>query len=701
MIKLFIQLAIYYPLLFYLLPQVFSQSVNIPDPALRAAIERALNKDAGEIITQSDMRLDTFTFLTANNQGITDLSGLEYATQLEILFLQENSIADITPLSNLTRLTNLYLSHNNITDISPISDISHIHTLLLDNNELSDLNNLPDLTSAKILQFHQNQITDLEPLMNHTEFRGDGRTLNLEGNPLEDNSVDNHIPSLLFYQHIEVIFTSRILKKVSGNDQTARIDTKLQPFVVEVIDHNNLTRAGEKVEFSLISGDGYFDGVANQGKPSRYSTTTDENGRASVVFNTGNTTGTHHIAVQLHKRNEYSLILIGTTPFVIQVIDRAKTSSKQILDFQPTKQEESQNPSIEESLIQQTSDGHEDDSGIPSELSKLSYHGQISISELMYVSNVQQQTLPQWIELFNSSKTETVNLRGWELYFETIDKSGKHQNIVISFEDLTMFPQRTVLLVTREGRSSKDIEVDRVYKLYENHTDSFDTDEYGFRVFGNNGFYLKISDPDGNISDVVGNMDGNSSTEDEPQWSLPSGMSLNNARTSLIRRYARDTGLPLSGTESENWRRSCELKLSVMRFWGKATDIGNPGYRGKGPLPVTISYFNAKQTEVGVEIKWITESEVENAGFNILRSQSKHGSYVKVNAKLIPGSGTTGERSSYIWIDTTALPNVSYFYQIEDVTYSGKRNTLNTIRLKGLISPINRQIIQWGSLKVN
>ena len=141
--------------------------------------------------------------------------------------------------------------------------------------------------------------------------------------------------------------------------------------------------------------------------------------------------------------------------------------------------------------------------------------------------------------------------------------------------------------------------------------------------------------------------------------------------------------------------------MSVIRFWGKASDIGNPGYIGKGPLPVTLSYFNARQTEVGIETKWITESDVENAGFNILRSQSKQGSYVKVNTKLIPGSGTTGEQSSYIWIDTTALPNVSYFYRIEDVPYSGKRNTLNIIRLKGLISPMNRQIMQLGHLKVN
>ena len=120
--------------------------------------------------------------------------------------------------------------------------------------------------------------------------------------------------------------------------------------------------------------------------------------------------------------------------------------------------------------------------------------------------------------------------------------------------------------------------------------------------------------------------------------------------------------------------------------------IGNPVYKGSRPLPVTLSHFSADQTESGIVIKWITESELDNAGFNILRSQSKQAPFVKVNPKLLQGAGTTAQRSTYMWIDTTAIENIVYYYQIEDVSNAGKRNTLTTIRMKGITTPRDRLI---------
>ena len=211
---------------------------------------------------------------------------------------------------------------------------------------------------------------------------------------------------------------------------------------------------------------------------------------------------------------------------------------------------------------------------------------------------------------------------------------------------------------------------------------------------------MKLLAPDGIVSDVAGNLDGDSSTADKPAWDLPSGTTKDGIRTSLIRRYAKDTNIPLDGTELNNWRRSCELKLSIISYWGKITDIGNPGYRGSSPLPVKLSYFRAAKTDTGVGIKWTTESEIENAGFNIRRSQSKQGPFVKVNMTLIQGAGTTGERNAYKWIDTTAKPNIEYYYQIEDVSFAGARQALTTKRMKGIFYLKNRLPTQWSKLKM-
>ena len=51
---------------------------------------------------------------------------------------------------------------------------------------------------------------------------------------------------------------------------------------------------------------------------------------------------------------------------------------------------------------------------------------------------------------------------------------------------------------------------------------------------------------------------------------------------------------------------------------------------------------------------------------------------------MIQGAGTISEKQFYTYTDTTAQPNVVYYYQIEDVSLDGNRQTLtNGTRLKG------------------
>ena len=131
----------------------------------------------------------------------------------------------------------------------------------------------------------------------------------------------------------------------------------------------------------------------------------------------------------------------------------------------------------------------------------------------------------------------------------------------------------------------------------------------------------------------------------------------------------------------------------------------NPGVKiwihySKKPLPVTLSHFRAEHTDTGVVLKWITESEVDNAGFYILRSETKDGTFKVVNPGIIQGAGTTGERNEYTWTDTTAKPNVAYYYQIEDVSYAGVRKQLATVRLKGLVSASGKLTTRWADLKM-
>jgi hypothetical protein len=73
-----------------------------------------------------------------------------------------------------------------------------------------------------------------------------------------------------------------------------------------------------------------------------------------------------------------------------------------------------------------------------------------------------------------------------------------------------------------------------------------------------------------------------------------------------------------------------------------------------------------------VIVEWTTESEVNLAGFNIYRSESQDGPYVKLNDTLIPASPDPMIGGSYKYTDTTAEPGVTYYYQLEDVELDGK-----------------------------
>ena len=154
--------------------------VNIPDPNLRAAIENALGKDAGAIITKAEM--ETLTTLRGDSANISNLSGIEAATDLTWLVLNNNDLSDITPLSGLTHLTNLNLYNNDLSDITPLLGLTNLTWLRLSSNELSDITPLSGLTDLTWLSLYNNALSDITPLSGLTHLTN----LSLYNNALSD-----------------------------------------------------------------------------------------------------------------------------------------------------------------------------------------------------------------------------------------------------------------------------------------------------------------------------------------------------------------------------------------------------------------------------------------------------------------------------------------------------------------------------------
>ena len=353
--------------------------------------------------------------------------------------------------------------------------------------------------------------------------------------------------------------------------------------------------------------------------------------------------------------------------------------------------------------------------------------GTVTISEIMFATDGGANEI-QWIELSNSSKTAAVALdagNGWELRIENYNdprSAREPRSGTINFKDSggvnTISPNQTVLIVSANGRNSDRIHfvTTRVFRVYPALAA-----EFGMRtprdpfLHPTEGFHIKLVDGRNNLVDEVGNLDGRIRTADEPAWELPNGWTEDEDRTSIIRGYREynqriqrytNKGAALDGTLQEAWIRAADtsflylLEKNIETWYGIRTDHGSPGIRAGQALPVQLSQFRPDRTETGtVVIQWTTESEMDNAGFNILRSQTRTGEFKVINAQLIPGAGTTAERNTYTWTDTTAKPNVVYYYQIEDVSFDGERQALATVRLRGLISAKGKLTTQWGELK--
>ena len=374
--------------------------------------------------------------------------------------------------------------------------------------------------------------------------------------------------------------------------------------------------------------------------------------------------------------------------------------------------------------------------------------GHIIISELMLTQG--NRGYPQWIEIRNTSKTTGVDLhldtdgsgirQGWTLVIENHnsglwDERNIRLNVEINFQDLSIRyipPNQTILIVSHEGKNSGEFPDHRVAGIWDS---TVARSAFGMEVrkapFLNaeGGFLIQLVDGSGDVTDEVGNLDGKAPGlrsgirfDDPFSWNWPTDLTEENYRTSLIRLKHRD-GSPRAGTPNRvvdgdltgavlrlgargrptgyAWVHAVDTAFyRVQKTWyGNSTDYGTPGYIRGTPLPVSLSFFRPTLENGEVIIRWTTESEIDNAGFNILRSKKRHGEYIQVNSQLIQGAGTTGERNNYKWVDTTTKPGIAYYYEIEDVSFTGEHQVLATARLKGLMSAKNKLTTTWSELK--
>ena len=354
-----------------------------------------------------------------------------------------------------------------------------------------------------------------------------------------------------------------------------------------------------------------------------------------------------------------------------------------------------------------------DNGALKEKSSDLAGSAEVSISEIMY-DRGDRNRLPQWIELYNGSATQAVNLNEWKLKIENdSDVDVRDPSVTIANLGGTIIPpNQTVLIVaytsgnnSRASQGGIDFPANRVISLSGKSELEIPSDnKRNYRLLSGTAFKLTLTEKGGGMVDTVGNMGAS------PAWDLPMAEN-GEGRSSIIRRYntGKATGPSVErgsgeGMKQDSWILASESDRLEVRnrdtYYGNTNDIGSPGYRAGGALPVSLSKFRPERLDSGdIVIRWITESELNNAGFNILRSETRNGQFTQINTSLIAGQGTTSERMTYEWKDSTAKPNVVYYYQIQDVSLDGKVQTLRQSRLKGNVSAAGKITTTWGELK--
>lgn len=332
----------------------------------------------------------------------------------------------------------------------------------------------------------------------------------------------------------------------------------------------------------------------------------------------------------------------------------------------------------------------------------------IRISEIMVVSN--DGSLPQWIELANRSGAP-VSLTGWSLVVENDPVDDENHlvgaTVEVSLGDVEIGVDQVALVVTKVGRNSGigdsegDLRADRIIDVQ----DAVSPNAVRYSLISEMGFMLTLMPPQKSAVREPGDMVGNLGKG----WDIPMA---EEGRSSIVRRETnkkpqKDIAATMDypGTTEAGWMLADDTTLEGAyrsTYYGDDDDVGTPGYDAGGALPVELSMFYAKRDPMSgaVVITWETESELNNAGFFIKRSETQNGTFVVVNPTLIAGAGTISEKQSYTYVDGTAKPNIVYYYQIEDVSLDGNRQTLTRAhRLRGHVGAAGKATTTWGELK--
>lgn len=107
-------------------------------------------------------------------------------------------------------------------------------------------------------------------------------------------------------------------------------------------------------------------------------------------------------------------------------------------------------------------------------------------------------------------------------------------------------------------------------------------------------------------------------------------------------------------------------------------------------IPVELTSFTAEASEGDVILNWITQTELNNSGFNIEKRNADTQSWNTIG--FVPGHGTTTERNIYSFTDNDVKMGI-YNYRIKQIDFDGSFEYSEIVQVE-VYSPVEFRLSQ-------
>lgn len=255
----------------------------------------------------------------------------------------------------------------------------------------------------------------------------------------------------------------------------------------------------------------------------------------------------------------------------------------------------------------------------------------VAINEVAW-SGTMYSPKDEWIELINNTDHD-INLTGWEL---------KAQDGRPGISLVGTIPAHGYFLLERDDDwTVRDVFADQIY----------------IRGLENKGEILELRDDHGVLIDSA-NLDGG-------KWPAGKGRT----RSSMERICST-----LPDTDS-NWATNDGITVNGHDVeWNpiNGTPKAANSQQSCSVTAITLVDFQVTPQENGLLLTWETGTEIDNAGFDLLRSDRPDGVYQRVNSQLIPATGDALTGGVYTFLDATPQQGTVY-YILEDIDLNGER----------------------------